>query len=121
MRPLPHYVIAIACLVGAVTIFQIGVADGFGVSPEVGVEEDVRGMEESVESFSADDRGADSIIGLAISSVNLLTSTLGMVINMPGLLTNLGIPAGLAWAVSVPIYAVAIFGIIGILRGMNIL
>jgi len=122
MRTLPHYVIAIACLVGAVGIMQAsGIGAALGVAPETGVESNVEALEGDLEEVQSDQRGVDSIIGLAISAVGLGIDMVGIVLFFPYVLGNLGVPGEIAVALSLPVYAVAMFFVISVLRGVGVL
>ena len=123
MRPLPHYVVALAALVGAVTIMQgAGIAGELGVSPETGIENDIENVQEQLSNqVDSDQRGVGSIIGLAISAVSLSFSMVELVILFPAVLNNLGVPLWLAIPASFPVYVIGMFFIAGVMRGMGLI
>ena len=121
MRSMPEFVILIACAVAAVSIIAGAGIDSHvgGSAPDTGAEEDFDEIEEDLQSFESDPAGADSMIGLAITSINLAGTLIGVVLLFPFVLTNLGVPSWIAFPASLPVWAAALFFLLGLLRGIG--
>lgn len=77
--------------------------------------------EEDIEEFEGDQRGPDDFLGLAIAAVSWTSDLIGFVVLAPIALQNMGLPATIATALALPIWAITAFFIVTVLRGIGIL
>lgn len=116
----PQLMVLLACLAGAILIFSgAGLGGELGAAPSAGLEEDMQEVEQEVETFESDQRGVDSIIGLAITATSITATLLGLLLLAPVTLQNLGFPAWIALPLSLPIYVIGALFTVAILRGVG--
>lgn len=115
-------VIVLVCLVAAASIMMAtGIGAQFGGTPQPGAEDNVRDLNDSLHNdVESDQRGTDSIVGLAISAMSWAADLIGLVLMAPIALQNLGVPAALAIPLSLPIYAISAFFVIQVFRGVTV-
>ncbi len=122
MKRAPELMILFACVAGATMLIAgSGLGAELGGTPTTGGEEQIEDLENLVQEAESDQRGVDSIIGLAITSVSLVFSMIPILLFAPVALQNLGFPAWIAVPVSLPIYALLALFIVEVLRAVNIL
>jgi len=122
MKRAPELIVLFACVAGATMMMAgSGIGAELGGTPATGGEEQVKDLEDMVQDAESDQRGVDSIIGLAITSVSLVFSMIPILLFAPIALQNLGFPAWIAVPISLPIYALLALFIVEVLRAVNVL
>jgi len=122
MRSAPELLVLFACIAGATMIMAgSGIGAELGGTPETGAEGEFEDLQEELEQTESDQRGVDSIIGLAISSVSLAFQLIPILLLAPISLQNLGFPAWIAVPLSLPIYVLTVLFVIEVLRGLNVI
>lgn len=92
-----------------------------GVGVDVGLDDYAEQLEEQAhQDFeSSVIGGALTMIGLAISAIDIVINTFYWVFAFPVALTNLGLPLWFASAVGLPVWFVNLYGTAEIIRGMR--
>lgn len=117
----PHAVIALTCLISAgILMSTTGIGAHLGGTPNPGLEgQDEAPNQDELDKWESDQKGTDSLIGMAITAGNWMASSIRFVVLAPMALQNLGFSAGIATALALPIWAISAFFLMGLLRGVG--
>lgn len=121
LKQAPKLVILIASVVAAASAMQAsGLTAELGASPSTGVESDVNQSADELEGIAAERGEADSFIGSVIASMDELSAVTSILVALPILLMNLGLPEWAAALIGFPIPFVVGFFLISVLRGVEV-
>ncbi|WP_224332873.1 hypothetical protein [Haloprofundus halobius] len=113
--------LAISLAVAGMMMSMSGFNEDLGVGHSTGLEEDARGLDEDVDSYSADrvsDQG--SYLGVTVEGAQAVVDGLKWSLALPVALINVGFPAWFAIPLASPVQFVSYIGVWQIIRGMRI-